>query len=53
MKKTIHSIRNQEDKNSMEKAAEFLLSDYKNDTELIAFTSLDFEDFYEAKWAFT
>lgn len=30
-----------------------VLSDYKNDTELIAFTSLDFEDFYEAKWAFT
>jgi hypothetical protein len=49
MKKTIHSIRKQEDKNAMEKAAEFLFSDYKNDTELIAFTSLDFEDFYETK----
>lgn len=49
VEKTIHSIRKQEDKNAMEKAAEFLFPDYKNDTELIAFTNLDFEDFYETK----
>lgn len=31
------------------KAAELLLEDYQTDEELISFTSLDQEDFYEAK----
>ena len=31
----------------MKKAADNLIADYKTDTELTAFTDLDFEDFYE------
>ena len=49
VEKTIHSIRTQEDKNAMIKAADALYGDYKTDNELTAFTNLDFEDFYEAK----
>ena len=49
VEKTIHSIRTQEDKNIMKKAADSLISDYKTDTELKVFTALDFEDFYETK----
>jgi len=33
----------------MVKAAESLFEDYKNDEELIAFTQLDYEEFYETK----
>ncbi len=49
VEKTIHSIRTQEDKNVMKKAADSLYSDYKTDKELTAFTNLDYVDFYEAK----
>lgn len=49
IEKTIHSIRKQEDANLLKKAADSLLVDYKSDTELTAFTNIDFEDFYEAK----
>lgn len=49
VEKTIHSIRTQEDKNMMKKAADALFTDYKTDDELTAFTNLDFIDFYEAK----
>lgn len=49
IEKTIRSIRTQEDKNIMRKAADALLTDYKTDNELTAFTNLDFVDFYEAK----
>ena len=49
IEKTIHSIRTSEEKNVMKKAAEELYIDYKTDNELIAFTSIDFSDFYEAK----
>jgi len=49
IEKTIHSIRTQEDKNTMKKAADALYADYKTDNELTAFTNLDFVDFYEAK----
>lgn len=49
VEKTIHSIRTQEDKNVMKKAAEVLFSEYKTDSELTAFTNLDFVDFYETK----
>jgi hypothetical protein len=49
IEEAIHSIREQEEKKRMEKAADILLDDYKNDKELIEFTNLDFEDFYEAK----
>jgi hypothetical protein len=47
--KTIQSIRTQEDKNLMQKAAAALYADYRTDSELTAFTNLDFTDFYEAK----
>ncbi|MEX0982017.1 MAG: hypothetical protein WD577_06015 [Bacteroidales bacterium] len=49
VEKTIHSIRTQEDKNVMKKAADTLYADYKTDTELTAFTNLDYVDFYETK----
>lgn len=49
IEKTIHSIRKQEDANLLKKAADILLDDYKSDSELTAFTNIDFEDFYEAK----
>ncbi len=49
VEKIIHSIRTQEDKNVMKKAADTLYADYKTDNELTAFTNLDFVDFYEAK----
>ena len=49
IEKAIHSIREQEEKKQMKKAVDLLLDDYKNDKELIEFTNLDFEDFYEAK----
>ena len=49
IEKAIHSIREQEEKKQMQKAVDLLLDDYKNDKELIEFTNLDFEDFYEAK----
>lgn len=49
VEKTIHSIRIQEDKNVMKKAVDALCRDYKADSELTAFTNLDFEDFYETK----
>ncbi len=49
IKKTIQSIRQQEDANQMTKAADHLANDYRNDKELTAFTGIDFEDFYETR----
>jgi hypothetical protein len=49
VEKTIHSIRTEEDKSVMKKAADLLCSDYQNDKDLTALTNLDFVDFYEAK----
>ena len=49
IEKAIHSIREQEEQKQMEEAVNLLLSDYKNNEDLIAFTNLDFEEFYEAK----
>ena len=49
IEKTIHSIRKQDDKNQLKKAADKLLIDYQSDKELTVFTGIDFEDFYEAK----
>lgn len=49
VEKTMHSIRTQEDKDNMQKAADALYADYKTDNDLTAFTNLDFADFYEAK----
>lgn len=50
IEKSLHSLRMQEEKNQMKKAVDLLYSDYKSDKELTAFTNIDFEDFYEAKW---
>ena len=49
IEKTIHSIRKQEDKNELKKAADNLLIDYESDKELTSFTNIDFEDIYEAR----
>ena len=46
---TIKNIREEERKQRLSIAAEKLHDDYVNDPELIAFSNLDFEDFYEAK----
>jgi len=46
---TIKNIREEEKKQMRIAAVEKLYDDYANDPELTAFTSLDFEDFYEAK----
>ena len=44
----IHSMRNRE-KSSLEIAAERLYEDYMTDENLIAFTKLDSENFYETR----
>lgn len=45
----IKSIKKEEMSHQMELAANELYNDYLNDKELTAFTSLDFETFYETK----
>ena len=49
VEETIKSIKKEEMKHQMKLAAEELYDDYVNDKELTAFTSLDFENFYETK----
>ena len=49
IEKAIHSMREQEEKKQIKKAVDLLLDDYNNDENLITFTNLDFEEFYEAK----
>lgn len=49
VERTLKSIRESETRKRMVKAAESLLDDYKNDKELVAFTQLDYERFYETK----
>jgi hypothetical protein len=49
VEETIKSIKREEMNNQMELAANELYSDYANNKDLTAFTSLDFENFYEAK----
>jgi hypothetical protein len=45
---TMKSIRKEANKvRSLKEAAKALLPDYKKDKELLAFTSLDSDDFYE------
>ena len=44
IEKAIHSIREEEDKLELNQAAEALSEEYKTNTELTAFTSIDFED---------
>jgi len=49
IEKAIRSIREQEESSKMEEAANLLLKDYESDYELTSFTTIDFEDFYEAR----
>ena len=49
IEQAIHSIREQEEKKQMNRAVDLLFDDYKSDKNLTAFTTLDFEDFYETK----
>lgn len=49
VEETIKSIKKEEMNHQMELAANELYSDYVNDKELTAFTSLDFDNFYETK----
>ena len=44
----VHTIRN-ESNGMVQEAVELLYNDYKTDKELTSFTSLDMENFYEAK----
>ncbi len=46
---TLKSIRENELRKKMDKAAALLLNDYANDEELTSFSQLDLEDFYEAR----
>ena len=49
VEETLKSIRKEEVDYQMEMAAEARYNDYVSDVELTAFTSLDYEHFYEAK----
>lgn len=49
IEKTLKSIRQNELRVKMEKAADTLYSFYQTDSELTAFTALDYENFYEAR----
>lgn len=46
---TAKTIQADDEKEQMEKAADQLYADYKNDAELTAFSDIDFEDFYETR----
>jgi hypothetical protein len=49
VEKVICSIRKEEEKMSLEEAADSLYNDYINDKDLTAFAALDGEDFYETR----
>ncbi|OFY69738.1 MAG: hypothetical protein A3G23_11330 [Bacteroidetes bacterium RIFCSPLOWO2_12_FULL_37_12] len=49
VEETIKSIKTDELNHQTELAVDELYNDYVNDKELTAFTTLDFEKFYEAK----
>jgi len=49
IEKTLKSVKEDSVRHQFEYASEVLYNDYKNDTELISFTSIDFDKFYEAK----
>jgi 3-polyprenyl-4-hydroxybenzoate decarboxylase len=49
VEETIKSIKKEEMQHQMELAANELHENYVNDNELTAFSSLDFENFYETK----
>jgi hypothetical protein len=49
VEETLKFIKKEELDHQMEFAANVLYNDYATDKDLIAFTNLDFEHFYEAK----
>jgi hypothetical protein len=49
VEKTLKTIKESKSKIKLKKAADLLLNDYRNNEELIIFTRLDFENFYEAR----
>ena len=49
IERSMNLIRKQEEEDQMKKAADELYEDYLTDKELTAFTSLDFENFYETR----
>ena len=49
VERTLKTIRESETRKRMLKAAESLFEDYKNDKELVVFTQLDYEGFYETR----
>ncbi len=49
IEKAINSIRREEEKTEITKAADLLYRDYQTDKVLTAFSNIDFDDFYEAK----
>ena len=49
VERTLKTIRESETRERMVKAVESLIEDYKNDKELVAFTQIDYEGFYETK----
>jgi hypothetical protein len=49
VEETIKSIKKEEMKHQMKIASTELYDDYLNDKELTAFSSLDYENFYETK----
>ncbi len=49
IERTLQSIRRNEENSQMKKAAELLYHDYTNDSELTAFSDLDYAEFYETR----
>jgi hypothetical protein len=49
VEKVLKNIREASIKNNLEEAADALLEDYKSDKELTAFSSIEYEQFYEAR----
>jgi len=49
VEETLKAIKKYENQRQLALAADELYQDYMNDQELISFTTLDLEDFYETK----
>jgi len=49
VEETLKAIKKEETQRQLALAADELYQDYMNDQELISFTTLDLEDFYETK----
>lgn len=49
IEKTLKTVKGESFEHPLKKAADILYKDYKNNKALTAFSSLDFEKFYETK----